>query len=83
LSEPNYLDWRLAARFRQPYIDEIELEHAHERVEQGMANPGWLTAAPHSGESEDAYQIAHGALKVLDLLGKIFGLRFHISGHCG
>ena len=80
LSEPNHLDGRLTARFLQPYIDEIQLEHAQQRVEQGMNNLGWLTAAPHGRKSEDANQIINAALKALDFLCRISGLHIHISG---
>jgi hypothetical protein len=82
LSEPNHLDKRLTARFLQPYIDEIELEHTQQRVEQSVDNLGWLTAAPHGGKSEDASQIIHTALQALDFLCGICGLPFHISGRC-
>jgi hypothetical protein len=80
LSEPNHLDWRLTARFVQPYIDKIQLEHTQQCVEQGMNNLGWLTPAPHGWKSEGADQIIDAALKVLDLLCMISGLYIHISG---
>jgi hypothetical protein len=83
LSEPNHLDWRLAARFLQPYIDKIQLEHTQQCVEQGMNNLGWLTTAPHGWKSEGADQIINAALKVRDLLCKISGLYIHISGRRG
>jgi hypothetical protein len=82
LSEPNHLDWRLASRFLHPYIDEIQLEHTQQRVEQGMNNLGWLTAAPHGWKGEDTSQIIHAALKLPDFLCKISGLHIHISGRC-
>jgi hypothetical protein len=81
-SEPNHLDWRLISRFLQPYIDEIQLEHTQQRVDQGMNNLGWLAAAPDSWKSEDANQIIDAALKALDLLCRISGLHIHISGRC-
>jgi hypothetical protein len=83
LREPNHLDRRLTARFVQPYIDEIQLKQTQQRVEQGMNDPGWLTAAPHGWNSEDANQIVKAALKALDFLCRISGLHIHISGHCG
>jgi hypothetical protein len=74
LSEPNHLDWRLTARFLQLYIDEIQLEHTQQRVEQGVNNLGWLTAAPRGWKSEDANQIFEAALKALVFLFRITGL---------
>jgi hypothetical protein len=82
LSEPSHLDWRLTARFLQPYVDEIQLEHTQQRVEQGTNDLGWFTAAPHGWKSEDANQIINAALKALDLLCNFFGLPIHISGRC-
>ena len=79
LSEPNHLDGRLTARFPQPYIDEIKLEHTQKRVEQGMNNLGWLTAAPHGRKGEQADQITNATLKSLDLLCNISGMHIHIQ----
>jgi hypothetical protein len=81
-SEPNHLDWHLIARFPQLYIDEIQLEHPQQRVEQGMSNLRWLTTAPHGWKSEHADQIIEAALKALDFLGGIYGLHIHVSGRC-
>src|SRR5579863_2661059 len=82
LGESSHLDWRLTVCFLQPYIDEIQLEHTRQRVEQGMNNPGWLTPAPYGWKSEDANQIIYAALKVLDFLCRISGLHVHVSGRC-
>jgi hypothetical protein len=78
----DHFDWRPAGRLLQPYIDEIQLKHTQQRVEQGMDNLGWFTAAPHGWESEDANQIINAAPKVLDFLCRISGLQIHISGRC-
>jgi hypothetical protein len=79
-SEPNHFDGRLIARVPQPYIDEIKLEHTLKRVEQGMNNLGWVTAAPHGRKGEQTDQIINATLKSLDLLCNISGLHIHISG---
>jgi hypothetical protein len=39
---------------------------------------GWLAAAPHSRESENADQIVQAASKVLDLFVGMFGLQVHV-----
>src|ERR1700734_2422829 len=80
-SEPNHLDWRLTSCFLQAYVDEIQLEHTQQRVEQGLNDLGWLTAAPHGRKGEDTNHVVHAALKLLDLLCGISELRIHISGH--
>jgi hypothetical protein len=80
LSEPKHLDGRLTVRVPQPYIDEIKLEHSQKRVEQGMNNLGWLTAAPNGRKGEQAYQVIYATLKSLDILCNISGLCIHISG---
>ncbi|HUA99052.1 MAG TPA: hypothetical protein VMA34_12045 [Terracidiphilus sp.] len=48
-----------------------------------MNNLGWLSAAPNDRKSQDADQVIDGALKTLDLLGRIRGLHIHISAHRG
>jgi hypothetical protein len=67
----------------QPQIDEIQAEHAQERVKQSANNLGWIAATPHCGKSEDADQIVKAALKALDLLGWMFGLHTHVRPPSG
>jgi hypothetical protein len=81
-SESNHLDWRLGGRFLQPYIDQIQLKHTQQRVEQSMNNLRWFCAAPYGRKSEDANQIINAAPKVLDVLCRVSGLLIHVSGHC-
>jgi len=69
----------LTVRVIQPYIDQIQLEHIEEHVEQGMKNMRWFGAAPHDRESEDADQVINAALKALDLCCELFRLRVHFS----
>ena len=78
--EPNHLDGRLTVRIPQPRIDKIKLKHTQKRVEQGMNNLGWLSAAPRGRKGEQADQIINATLKPLDLLRDISGLYIHNSG---
>ena len=60
-----------------PHIDEIQLEHAQERIKQPVNNLGRLAATPHRRKREDAYKIVNAALEALDLLSLRFALHFH------
>ncbi|MGC2327075.1 MAG: hypothetical protein WA604_10215 [Candidatus Sulfotelmatobacter sp.] len=71
------LNGRIAHWVCQLHRDEVQTEHAHERVEQGMKNMGWIAATPNGRKSEQADKIANAPLKALDLSGGMFGLCFH------
>jgi len=77
LSDSHHLERRIADRIFQPYIHEIEVEYAQERVEQGMHNLGRVGTRPHGRKSKNADQIAITALKALDLVGRMFEWAFH------
>ncbi|MGC1431260.1 MAG: hypothetical protein WA811_03345, partial [Candidatus Sulfotelmatobacter sp.] len=66
LSEPDDLNRRLANWIRQPHRDQVQAQHAHEGIEQGMENLGWIAAAPDGGKSKQANKIVNAPLKVLD-----------------
>ena len=57
--------------------NEVEPEHAEERVEQGMNNLGWLIAAPDGRQSEQADQIIDAVLKTGDLSSRVSFLQVH------
>jgi hypothetical protein len=78
LSDADRLEGRVADGNFQPYIHQIQLEHAQKRVEQGMNNLGSLGTSPHGRKSEDADQIVITALKALDLVGGMFEWHFHV-----
>jgi hypothetical protein len=78
LTDAGHLDRRFAAWVVQPHIDEIEVEHTQERVDQGMNNLGRLGTGPHGRERENAEQIIHATLETLDFLGGMFDLHFHV-----
>lgn len=60
---------RLAGGVLQLHIDEIEVEHAKEGVEQGVNYLGWLLATPNGGKGENAGEMINAALKAPDLPG--------------
>ena len=76
-SDPDHIDGCPASRISQPRIDEIQAEHAEQRVEQRIDNLGWLAATPDGGKSYDADQIVDARLEVFDLIGRPLRLRFH------
>ncbi|HWX19666.1 MAG TPA: hypothetical protein VN578_07145 [Candidatus Binatia bacterium] len=78
LGDPGHLDGCLSGWFFQPHIDQIQVEHFQQHVEQGANNPGRLAATPHGWKSEDADQIIDAATKVLDLLSGMFELHLHV-----
>ena len=78
-SDPHHLQRRVADWAFQPYVHEIEIEHAQERVEQGMHNLGCLGTRPHGRKSENADQIVITALEALDLVGRMFEWPVHLK----
>jgi hypothetical protein len=75
--DPDHLKGNNANGIPQLHRDEVEGQHAHQRIEQGMKNSGWIAATPDGGKSEQAHKITDAPLKALDLVRGIFGLRFH------
>src|SRR5580704_1682427 len=78
-SDSHHLAGRVADWFFQPYIHEVEIKHAQERVEQGMHNLGCLCTSPHGRKGENADQIVITALKALDLVGRMFEWPVHLK----
>ena len=78
LGEPDDLNGRSANQICQPHRDQVQAQHAHERIEQGMQNLRWIAATPDGGKSKQANQIVYAPLKVFDFAGSKFGFNFHI-----
>jgi len=78
MSDLDYLHRRISGWVFHASINEFQGEHAHERVDQGLNNLGGFPTAPDRRQSEQADQVVNAALKALDLLGGLFGLRFHV-----
>ena len=76
--DPNDLNRRLANWNCQPHSDQVQAQHAHERIEQSMQNVGWIATTPDGRKSKQADEIVNAPLKVLDSAGSKFGLDFHI-----
>jgi hypothetical protein len=77
------LDWPRVESVAQARVRELEVQHTEEYIEQGLNNLRRLTPAPNSRKSEHADEIINAALEALNLLDRIFGLHFHISGRRG
>src|SRR5271165_3327715 len=78
LSDPDDLNRRLANSICEPYRNQVQAQHALERIEQGMENLGWIAATPNCRKSKQADKIVNTPLKVLDFAGSKIGLDFHI-----
>src|SRR5579863_1307516 len=78
-SDSHHLERCVADWVLQPYIHEVEIKHAQERVEQGMHNLGCLGTRPHRRKSKNADQIVITALKALDLVGGMFEWPVHLK----
>ncbi|MFY9740448.1 MAG: hypothetical protein WA252_04440 [Candidatus Sulfotelmatobacter sp.] len=76
--DPSDFNGRLADWVRQSHRDEVEAQHAHERIEQGVENLGWIAATPDSGKSKQAHKVVNAPLQALDFAGSKFGLDFHV-----
>lgn len=76
--EPDDLDRRLADWIVQPHGDEVQAEHSHQRVEQGMENLRWITDSPDTRKRKQTDKIVDAPLKALNLSGGLFVLDVHI-----
>ena len=77
LSESGPLERRPARRILKPGISEIQAQHLNQHVEQSTDNLGRLSATPDGGKRLDADQIVDTGFEALNLIGRLFHLRFH------
>src|SRR5882724_394750 len=85
LSESHHFEGRPAGRIFQPDISEIQAQHLRQHVEQSTDNLGRLSATPDGGKRLNADQIVDTGPEALNLIGRLFHLRFHrqvTSGRC-
>ena len=83
LGDPGHLDGCLAGWFFQPHIDQIQVEHFQQHIEQGANNLGPLAATPHGRKGDYADQIVNAAPQPPDLLSGMFELHFHVRPPSG
>src|SRR6202022_2661160 len=76
-SESNHLEGRTASRILQPGIGEIQAQHLQQHVEQSTDNLGRLSATPDGGKGLNADQVVDTGFEALNLVGRLFYLRFH------
>ena len=69
-----HLDGCLTTRIAQAHVEEIELQHTHERVEHRANNVGRIATTPDRRQSKQGDQIIDTALQAPDLLGMRFKL---------
>ena len=76
--DPDDLKRRFDDWIEQPHSDQVQAQHAQERIEQGMEKLGWIAGTPDGGKSKQADKVVDAPLKVLDFAGSEFGVYLHI-----
>jgi hypothetical protein len=79
LSGSNRLDWCLGERAAQPHIDEIQIEHSKERLQQSTDDLSRAAATPDDRERKHASQIDNAALKALDFVRRLLEWQFRVT----
>jgi hypothetical protein len=74
-----HLDWCVARGGSESRVDEIQAQHAEQRVNLGPDDMRWVTTARDCGRSDKTRQIIDAALKALALVGDRVGRRVHIN----
>src|ERR1700722_4538199 len=67
----------------QPHVNQIQMEHVGQHVEQRASNLGRFAANPSRRESENADQIINASAKALVLFGGRFEFPTHVSSSSG
>ena len=77
MGHPRQFDGNFAQQVFQLHVDQFQMEHALQYVDQRATDLGWIAAAPERGKSHHADQVVDATLQALDLFAGMFLLRVH------
>jgi hypothetical protein len=80
LSETDGFEGRIADRFFQSHVYEIQVKQILERINYGINNLRCVGTRPTGRKSQDPDQVIVTVSKAPDFVGRIFGRPWHVRG---